>query len=136
MKKVLLLFVLLLTANFVVNAQNYDRQICPNCGGNGRVFSGYYDYYGYPIYSMCPQCMGYGFILIPNSNGQNISFQGSKRVELKSASGGKSYGYGDYYSIRNIVVYKGVHLNVSNSDIRGYNRMIKFDNGDKWYFNY
>lgn len=135
MKKTLL-FSLLLTASIMVCSQNYVRQTCPYCNGNGRLFSGYYDYYGNPIFSPCANCMGYGYVLTPTSS-NNVSFK-SKLVSLKSASGGKTYAQGTYYPEQNIVVLKdGTRLNVTSySDVKGYNRMIVFDNGTKWYFNY
>lgn len=133
MKRIILLLFLLITSNAFVNAQNYTKQQCPYCNGTGRIFTGYYDMYGYPIYNTCPNCGGYGFVLVPVDN---VSFQGSRVVELRDYSGGVSYGYGTYYSIENVVVLKdGTKLYVSDSDMKSWKHMIKFKNGKKIYFN-
>ena len=135
MKRIILLLCIALSSSLVMKAQDYERVICPQCGGNCKVFSGYYDVYGYPIMMPCPKCMGYGFILVPYS--QNVSFKSGKNVQLKDKTGGITYAHGTYYPIENTVVLKdGTKLLVTNSDIRGYDRMIKFSDGTKWYFQY
>ena len=131
MKRFILLFCLLLTSVQMVNAQNYDQKRCPNCNGNGRVFSGYYDLYGYPIISVCQNCMGFGFILVPVCT---PNFKANRTVSLRSLHGGVTYGYGTFYEGRMQVVYNNSTLNVSYSDSRKWKYMILWSNGNKWYF--
>lgn len=134
MKKVFLIVFLLMALVNTINAQNYERQQCPVCKGNGAVFSGYYDYYGNPIVYQCQNCGGYGFVLIPTSG--DVVFKGDRVVELKSASGGKSYGYGTFYfgGDQKFVIYENRKLIVTDFDVSGWKYMIMFTNGDKWYF--
>ena len=47
---------------------------CSYCSGNGAVFSGYYDYFGNPMFVPCQNCYGTGFVLVPTSS-NSPSFQ-------------------------------------------------------------
>lgn len=113
--------------------QNYVKQVCGTCSGSGRLFSGYYNAWGQPIFMPCGSCQGMGFILVPT--GGSVPFQHSKLVSLKSKDGGVTHGSGTFYSESMLVVLtNGTRLSVSNSDSRKWKYMIKFSNGEKWYF--
>lgn len=116
-----------------VFAQNYTRIVCPYRSGTGAKFSGYYDFYGNPLFVLCQNSQGTGVVLVPNSS-NGPSFQGSRLVTLYSKSGGTKYAAGNFYEIKMQVVCNGIYLSVSNSDSGNWNYMVVFKNGQKWYF--
>lgn len=134
MKRLITIVFLNLIVILVVIAQNYTREVCPYCSGNGAVFSGYYDYNGNPVFVPCAYCQGTGYILVPASN--SPSFQGSRLVTFYSKSGGTKYATGTFYELKKQVLCNGNCWSVSDSDSSNWRYMIVFTNSkENWYFN-
>lgn len=129
----LLAFLALVSFMFVGNAINYNKVQCSCCGGYGRVYTGYYDYYGNPIFGPCQCCQGTGYVLVP-TNSYSPANKAIRTVTFRSANGGVNYGSGTFYENKMQVVSGGVYLNVSYSDSSKWKYMILFSNGQKWYF--
>lgn len=134
MKRLITIVLLHLITLCVVIAQNYTREICSYCSGNGAVFSGYYDYFGNPMFVPCQNCKGTGFVLVPTSS-NSPSFQATRLVTFYSKNGGVKYATGTFYELKGQVVCNGNYWSVSKSDSNKWNYMIVFKNSkENWYF--